>query len=232
MVEKLLNYQKADAELREIEKSLSESVERKKAMSAKKYIDGVVENVNKLDDRAAELLSAFEQAINEQLKLKEQEEELSHALDESEDEKAVSYLLKKAEELISKIKALGEKASKIEKEIQAVYKEYVTIRNTTKVAQEQYNEYGNKYSELKKQVKDKKEGIEKQLEKLKNEVAPELMERYLRKRNSDKMYPVVFEARGNACGACNMELPANELNKLKKGEVIECGNCGRMIYQK
>ncbi|MBQ9756271.1 MAG: hypothetical protein IJV99_01590 [Clostridia bacterium] len=232
MVEKLINYQKADAELKEIEKSLSESVERKKAMSAKKYLDGVVDNVNKLDDRAAELISAFEQATKEQIQLKEQEDELANSIEETEDENAVAFLLKKADELIAKIKALGEKASKIEKEIQALYKEYQVIKNTTKAAQDQYAEFGKKYTELKEQVKGKKEEVEKTLAKLKAEVEPTLMERYLKKRHTDKMYPVVYEVRGNACGACNMELPAVEINRLKKGEVIECSNCGRMIYQK
>ena len=231
MIEKLLAYQKADANLKEIEKTLSDSVERKKAMSAKKYLDGVVENVNKLDDRASELIFAYEKATDEQLKLKEQEEELVRSLEEAVDENAVNYLLKKVEELISKIKALGKKATMIEAEIQSILKEYTTIRNTSKAAQAQYSENGAKYAELKKSLKDKKDAVDLELEALKKQVDETLMDRYLKKRG-DKMYPVVYEVRGNACGACNMELPAAELNSLKKGEVIDCSNCGRMLYKK
>lgn len=231
MIEQLLAYQKADASLKEIEKTLSESVERKKAMSAKKYLDGVVENVNKLDTRAAELVFAYEQATQEQLKLKDQEEELVRALDEATDENAVNYLMKKVEELISKIKALGKKATMIENEIQGVMKEYSTIKNTSKAAQAQYSEYGVKYNELKKSLKEKKDAVDAELEALKGKVDKALMDRYLAKRNA-KMYPIVYEVRGNACGACNMELPAAELNNLKKGEVVDCSNCGRMLYKK
>jgi len=231
MIEQLLAYQKADASLKEIEKTLSESVERKKAMSAKKYLDGVVENVNKLDARASELVFAYEQATQEQLKLKEQEEELVRALDEATDENAVNYLMKKVEELISKIKALGKKATMIENEIQGVMKEYSTIKNTSKAAQAQYSEYGVKYNELKKSLKEKKDAVDAELEALKGKVDKALMDRYLAKRNA-KMYPIVYEVRGNACGACNMELPAAELNNLKKGEVVDCSNCGRMLYKK
>jgi len=230
MIEQLLAYQKADASLKEIEKTLSESVERKKAMSAKKYLDGVVENVNKLDTRAAELVFAYEQATQEQLKLKDQEEELVRALDEATDENAVNYLMKKVEELISKIKALGKKATMIENEIQGVMKEYSTIKNTSKAAQAQYSEYGVKYNELKKSLKEKKDAVDAELETLKAKVDKALMDRYLAKRNA-KMYPIVYEVRGNACGACNMELPAAELNNLKKGEVVDCSNCGRMLYK-
>jgi predicted nucleic acid-binding Zn-ribbon protein len=231
MIEQLLAYQNADASLKEIEKTLSESVERKKAMSAKKYLDGVVENVNKLDARASELVFAYEQATQEQLKLKDQEEELVRALDEATDENAVNYLMKKVEELISKIKALGKKATMIENEIQGVMKEYSTIKNTSKAAQAQYSEYGVKYNELKKSIKEKKDAVDAELEALKGKVDKALMDRYLEKRNA-KMYPIVYEVRGNACGACNMELPAAELNNLKKGEVVDCSNCGRMLYKK
>ena len=55
MVQELLKYQTTDAKLKKIETELSGSEERKKADSAKKYIDGVEENVNKLDDRAQNL---------------------------------------------------------------------------------------------------------------------------------------------------------------------------------
>ena len=231
MIEALLNYQTADAKLRKIEKTLADSEERKKAMSAKKYLEGVEENVNKLDVRAAELIGLYEQATAEQLKLQEQEGVLKESLDSVADEKEALYLLKKAEEIISKIKALGAKASKIAEEIQSVMKEYSTIKNTTKAAKAQYSENAEKYNALKDSVKAEKEEVEKQLETLKGKVDPALMERYLKKR-AGKIYPVLYEARGDVCGACNMQLPMSEMNKLKNGEIIDCDQCGRLLYQK
>ncbi len=231
MIEKLLEYQNADAQARDIEKTLADSEDRKKYAVAKKYLDGVVESVNKLDLRATELIAAYEQATSAQLKLKEQEKELSASFEEAGDENAVSYLMKKADELIGKIKALGKQAAKIEQEIKAVIEEYSAIRSKTKTAQEQYKSSGEKYNELKKSLKEKKENIDKELAELKARVDGALMERYAKKREG-KMYPIVYAVRGNSCGACNMELSGAELDKLKKGEVIDCGNCGRMLYQK
>lgn len=231
MIEKLLEYQKVDAEAKEIEKTLVESEERKKYAVAKKYLEGVTDSVNELDLRAEELLSAYEQATNAQIKLKEQEKELALALDDSKDENSVAYLMKKAEELISKIKALSKQAENIEQEIKAIVEKYNSIRSKTKAAQEQYKTYGEKYNELKKGIKEKKDAVDAKLEKLKNEVDGSLMETYLKKR-AGKMYPIVYEIRGNSCGACNMELSGAEIDKLKKGQVIECGNCGRMLYKK
>ncbi|MBQ3493490.1 MAG: hypothetical protein IJA88_05215 [Clostridia bacterium] len=229
MIQSLLEYQKVDAKLNEIEKKLSSSEERKKAVSAKKYLDGVEENVNKLDARAAELISAYESTTAEQLKLKEQEVAITDALDALADEKEASYLIKKVDELIAKIKSLEGKAGKLAEEIQSVMKEYATIKATTKAAQAQYAENAKKYAELKESVREEKTAVEKELEKLKSKVDESLMARYLKKRSA-KIYPVLFAVRGLGCGACGMELPLSERNKLQKGEVIDCEQCGRMIY--
>lgn len=229
MIENLLAYQTADAKLREIEKVLGCSEEKKKAMTAKKYLEGVEESVNKLDARAFELSAIYESATKEQIKLKEQQAEINDALNAVEDEKEAVYLIKKAEELIAKIKALGAKASKIAEDIQAVLKEYASIKKTTQSAQIQYKENATKYNELKESVKSQKESVEKELEQLKSKVDSSLMDRYLKKR-ANKIYPIVYEAKNGVCGACRMELAMLDMNKLKAGEVIECDQCGRMLY--
>lgn len=229
MIKALLAYQEADANLRKIETALSSSEERKKAMSAKKYLEGVEESVNKLDVRAAELFATYEKATDEQIKLKEQESAITDALDAVEDEKEAAYLIKKAEELIAKIKALGSKANKISEEIQAVIKEYSNIKKTTQAAQVQYKENAEKYNALKESMREEKEKVEKELETLKGKVDPTLMDRYMKKR-ANKIYPILFEVKGNVCGACRMELPMSEMNKLKNGEVIDCDQCGRLLY--
>lgn len=231
MIDAMLNYQTADADLRKIEKTLAESEERKKAVSAKKYLEGVEESVNKLDVRAAELAATYEQATAEQIKLKEQETVITESLSGVADEKEAAYLIKKAEELIAKIKALGAKANKILGEIQALMKEYSTIKNTTKAAKLQYAENAEKYNALKESVKVEKEKIEKQLDSLAKQVDASLMERYAKKR-AGKIYPVLYEVRGDVCGACNMQLSMAEMNKLKNGEIIDCDQCGRLLYQK
>lgn len=230
MIEELLNYQEKDAELRKIEQELSGSEERKKAIVAKRYLDGVEESVAKLDARAAKLAEEYQNALNEQEKLKEQEQEFVKAVDSAEDDTEAGYILKKIEELSGKIKNLMSRAEKLSEEMTSVVKDYVKIKGETKAAQAQYTENGKKYNELKASVKDEREKIEAELKELAKKVDPALMERYLKKR-AGKIYPVVYEVRGNVCGACNMELPMSEMGKLKNGEVIDCDQCGRLLYK-
>lgn len=229
MIEKLLAYQNADAKLRKIEMQLSGSEERKKAVSAKKFLETSPENVNKLDARARDLEAEFKNTLAEIAKLNEQQAELEGAMKSSEDETEVAYLIKKADELASSVKYLEGKIAKLIEEIQSIVKEFNAIRAQIKAAQAQYAEYGKKYNELKASVQDEKEEVEKELAELKKAVPTELMERYAKKR-ANKIYPIVYEVAGNHCGACGMELSMSDVGKLKKGEIIDCEQCGRMLY--
>lgn len=230
MIEKLLAYQTADAKLKKIEKELAESEERKKAVTAKKVIDSSVDNINRLDVKAATLMNEYELLCAEESKLQEFYAEFKNAVDGMESENEATYLSKKIEEVTAKIKSLSEKINAVSSEIQAVLKEYVGARNSVKNAQAQYNENGKKYSELKESKKADREEAEKELEQLKKSVDDALMEKYLAKRKN--FYPVVYEVSGESCGACLIELPLSERNKLKSGEIVECSNCGRLLYQK
>ncbi len=230
MINAILKYQEKDAELRKIEVELSNSEERKKTVSAKKFIETNGESVDKLDLRALELISAYEKATNDQLKLKEQQDEITHALDTVQDENAASFLLKKAEELLNMVKALGQEAKRISNEIQNVIKEYAQIKNSLAQAKAQFNEYAEKYQTLKASKKDEMDKINKELEVLKKDVDPALMELYTKKR-AEKLFPIIFEVKEDVCGACNMNLSMIDIAKLKNGEIIECDNCRRLLYK-
>lgn len=230
MEKAMLDYQQIDAKLRKIEVEISGSEERKKAVVAKKYLDVMPENVNKLDLRSSELATAYENAIKEKDKLSEQQAELLKAVASVEDETEGAYLVKKTEELISKIKALTENIKKISAEIEGIVKEYANIKKTAKSAQEQYNVYGAKYNQLKASKKDEMTAITEELNKLEKQIPEDLLNRYKQKR-ADKIFPILFEVKTNVCGACNMELSMSALSDLKNGKVIECDNCRRLLYK-
>lgn len=231
MIEQLLKYQDVDAGLRKIEIALSGSEARKKAVSAKKYLESVDETVNGLDVKAAELAHIYEKLQQESKVLADQREEFIGALEHAEDENALNYLAKKADELYNKVKNLTQETARVSEAMQAVYKEYAGIRNNIKNAQAQYAENGKIYNELKASKQDERTAIETELKDLEKNVEPSLMERYKAKR-ALKIFPILYEVRENVCGACNMELPKSVLAQLKNGEVIECDQCGRLLYLK
>lgn len=229
MINKLLEYQVQDEKLWKIESTLSQSEERKKMSSAKKYIMGVEENVNKLDDKALDLKLSYDKLILEQQKVKEQQAELTEMLSSVNDDSEANFLIKKAEEIIGKIKTLSTEIDRVASEIKVVVAEYSKIKKTTVAAQTQYNENREKYKEIEAKFKAERESAEKELELLKKQVAPELLERYLKKR-ANKIFPIVYAVKGKNCSYCRMELSMADLNKLKNSEIIDCEQCGRMLY--
>ena len=235
MIENLLKYQEADAKVRDVEKELGKSEERKKAVEAKKYLDSVEALVNKLDDRAGELLLAYEEMKKLCARLEDQKAEFAGVVAGIEDETGANFVTKKAEELSSSIKGIAQKIKRLEEEISNIAKEYAIIRKKTKEEQERYKENASKYNELKASLDKPMKEAKEQLEKLKKAVDPVLMDKYAKKRDN-KMYPIVYsvEEHGSniVCGYCKMEISLSEASKLKGGEVIECATCGRLIYRK
>lgn len=230
MIKELLAYQNADAKLRKIEKELGSSVAKKKAASAKAYLEGVNDSVNKLDDKAELVANESVSLFEQQKKIAEELEDISKAIDSATDENEVGYLAKKADELLNQIKTLVQKLNKNSEESSKIVKEYSGIKTQTKSAQVQFAEAKEEYDKLKAGYKEDILAINKELESLKKSVNPALMEKYEKKR-ANKIFPIAFEVTDSVCGACRMELSMLELNKLKNGEVIECDQCGRLLYQ-
>ena len=168
MIKALLNYQAEDANLRKIEAELMGSEDRKKAVSAKKFLDSVPESLEKLNDLSQNLSAEYQAILDEQKKLQEQEAEFARIIENVEDKNEANYLFKKIDEILAKIKSLGAKLNKVSEDMQAVVKEYVASRNKIKVAQEQYAEYSKKFAEL-------KDGVKAETDALKAELAMEVV---------------------------------------------------------
>ena len=78
--------------------------------------------------------------------------------------------------------------------------------------------------------KDEMDKLNKELLVLRKKVDPALMESYDKKRK-EKLFPIIFEAKEDVCGACSMNLSMIDIAKLKNGEIIECDNCRRLLYK-
>ena len=73
--------------------------------------------------------------------------------------------------------------------------------------------------------------LKKELEAASKKVDPELLKKYNRIKKNRPL-PVALLSDGR-CMGCNMDLPSSVLAKIKKGSsVVECENCGRILYLK
>ena len=232
MINNLLEYQNVDATLREIEVSLAQSEERKKASSAKNFLNGVNESIAKLEQRAEELVSKYNASVKLFEKLSEETAEYEDLGDMDEDQ--LSYVKKKSLELSEEINNLSNAISQISKEIESVLKEFTQLKSDTKKAKAQYAEYGPKYNELKASKKGEIAEIEAKLAEIAKKIPEEVIEKY-KQRRKEKIFPVLNEAQEiskHAYCRCGTELPVTSYNNLKNGQVVECESCHRLLYLK
>ncbi|WFD12104.1 zinc ribbon domain-containing protein [Tepidibacter hydrothermalis] len=68
-----------------------------------------------------------------------------------------------------------------------------------------------------------------QIEALRSEINNDELIRYDNIKNKYKNALVKVE--NNICGGCNVELFMNKISKLDNNEIIECENCGRLMYK-
>ena len=157
MIKSLLEYQTIDAQLREIEVSISKSDERKKAHAANNFLKGVNDSIAKLEQRAEDLVSKHAQALKTYEKLAEEIKEYDGVADMDEDH--LSYVKKKAQELTEEINGLTAHIDQITKEIEGVLKEFAQLKADTKKAKAQYAEFRPKYDALKESKKPEMDAI-------------------------------------------------------------------------
>ncbi len=230
MIKSLLEYQKVDTELREIEVSLKQSDERKKASSAKNFLNGANESVAKLDQRAEELAGKFNASLKLLSQLEDEAKEYEGINDMDEDQ--LSYVKKKSQALTEEINNLASQIDNLSKEIESVLREFAQLKADIKKAKAQYSEYGPKYNELKASKEGEINQIKARLQKLESGIDAEILDKYKQRRN-DKIFPVLNEAREmskHAYCRCGTELSLTDYGNLKNGSIVECDSCHRLLY--
>lgn len=230
MIEKLLEYQQVDEQLRAIEQELSSSEDRKKGISAKKFLDTVNDSLAELNDKAIEFDNAYTRYTGVFNRLLEVQREFEGASEyTSEDE--IKFVKKKAQELSEELKELEKQIVRLQSEIISLTEQYNTLKKKTAAAQKQFKESGQRYTELKASKADAQNEIKTRLAKIEKDIEPEAMELYKKKR-ADKIYPILFEYKGTGfCPNCRTEISKLAESKIGNG-VVPCDNCGRLLYKK
>lgn len=230
-IEKILAYQEEDKKLFDIEKQLNDCPARQNGVKAQRFLRGVSETLAGLDAKSQELCTAYAQANTVLDSLKEDNAEFSAIAEKVTDEKELSYLKGKADELIKELNELTRKVQKIKQEMNELALTYGKLKNETVKNQEIYKKSGEEYAVLKKQTAPAREQIEKNLAELEKDVPAEVMKKYKEKRK-DKHFPIVYKIEGTYCSACGTSLSQKILDKLENdGSLIECENCRKLIFK-
>ncbi len=233
-IEKLVNYQSVDKDLKALEDEVRKSEESQKFLTAKKFLSTVNESLSTLEGKAKAVVDAYNIAMAEVEKLKKAAEESTKVIDSCENENELNYFKKKFQATVDGISNLEGKIASLTSEMDDILKEFNKLRVMTKQMKAQYDEFGPKYTALKESKAKEMEGLKKKLEALKKDIDASLMEKYIIRRN-DKKFPIIYGVdvsdKGSVyCPACATGMSINAVNELASGVIKECESCRKLLY--
>ena len=97
------------------------------------------------------------------------------------------------------------------------------------IAKNSYMESKNAYDEFVKSKSDEIAKLKAGLVNIAKGLNQDLYKKYQAIRG-DKIFPVLVPLNSGLCGYCQMNINANDANKLKQDGYIICENCHRIIY--
>ena len=235
-LEYLLMYQKADLKRQQLENAVRSTESRQKLNKITKLLREQQATIQKLTEDA----DAQQNALS---KLLSQQESLSHELElnHSEMETLEGDEEVTAEELTefrTDVERLNRELSRLEKDVKGLLEQLEKTTVEFQKARSLGGRAKKEYDRLKAVCEVEKTesaasiaAATKEMETVERQVDPTFLAKYKRARvhHSIPVVPVVNEK----CSGCNMSLPMAVIKKLTSQEtVLECENCGRILYQK
>ena len=232
MFGKILEFQKTEGALIKLESELAKSGDREKAAAIQQELKSYHSRLLILEENAKKVNDAYSKAIKKYQEYNEKLAELEKQIETVSSENFELYE-KAYKDFANIATGLEREIAKLHNDIQQISHEYEEIIKKSKVGREKFDKYKEKYTKLKLELEPKIAELKVELSKIQKEVDVKLFQRYMQKRDN-RIFPVFVPLADNKCGGCRMEISASKLGAMKNNEfgVIECENCGRIIYTK
>lgn len=225
---KLVELQKFDSEIYQYKKTLEQSP---------RQLDDLEEHFKSKKRR---LLEIEETLKTKQLERKEKEVDLKAKEDEIAKANGQLSQLKTNKEYKAKLTEIeGHKAdqSVIEEKIlllfEAIDQLNSKLENEKKILEDEEKKYKDKKNHIEEEIRDIEEKIkilENKRKQSVSEIAPQLLSRYERILTGKEGLAIVPISKGS-CTGCYMNVPAQQINEIKKHEdLVYCEMCARILY--
>ncbi len=232
MLENILKYQEIEGKLVAEEAELSKSKDREKASEISQLLKNQHNRILVLEGQAQKVNDSYKKAIAKYEEFLKKLEVLEKEM-ENADASKTSVYEKAYKDFASIANTLEKDIANIYNHIQQISKEYEEIIKKSKEDRIKFDKYKAAFNKLKAEKEPKIEALNQELRDTKEKVDSKLLNVYLQKRETKK-FPVFVALISNKCGGCRMEISASKLGQMKTNDygVIECENCGRLIYNK
>ena len=237
-LELLYEYMQSDAKLEAYEKKLKNTETRKQLVKLQNYLkkqQSALKDMEKkamVEQNSLSEINAQHEQIKKMLGQKHKDiSEYEKVAPEELDINVVKGLVNEYETTYENIVKQKRRAVSIEKKVDETEKKLKEILSHVSKVQKDFALLKKKHEEELHAGAGELDKLKKQNEAAAKKVDPELLKKYNRIKKNRPM-PVALLSEGR-CMGCNMDLPSSALAKIKKdGAVVECENCGRILYLK
>lgn len=228
---KILEYQKIDMNVYNLEKEFRKSNEVKGLKLIQQKYKEKKDILEQITKEANELMNAFQKNTQKISELDTLEnyvhDDISKINDLSELDLYNKSLIK-----------YEECVSSIDREINRTVKRLLEIKSEAQKLYDIIKDLGVKYLSQKKAHEEKQAEVKKlatpyllQLKEMQETIEAEVLKKYYALRNEKKMPAFVEYSDGN-CTGCGLEISIEVNTKLlKKGDYAECPECRRIVYK-
>lgn len=225
----MLKYQEIDQEIARLESEMNQNGDRKNAIKFQNLLRDYQAKLMELNQKAKSLNEEFDKLRGVFNQMAENLEVVGKNL-AVKDEKKIDGLIDANDAITNNLMRLEKKISSIVAGCTTVQNDYNTIMKNARTAKTNMEKFKESYATAKEAIEKQIVELKKEQEKLEKVADKTLLGKYKHQR-SEKPNVIVAEI-GGKCGGCRMEISAIKKSKLKADGMIECENCGRIIYTK
>ena len=222
-LKELWNFMQVDMAADNFEAEMRKSPNRQKLLKRRNLLLELQNNNKRIDSEIAVMRDA---AARLEALLKTALEELQAAPPADMDE--AQRKLDSVQKLTDTISRYEQELTKMRKDADSRDRQQKDIRVRAAKAKQEYDQIKAVYDKEYKQDTAKLAEMKKNIEAEAAKQNPERLERY-RSITQHCTPPMARLADGQCCG-CFMQLPSATLRALKEGTLVECDNCGRILY--
>lgn len=232
LLDKILEYQKIDREILQLENELANSKDRQSAAEIQQTLKSQHSRLVALEASAEKINANYTAAKKKYAEYEEKLAKLQREINSASVDPAKADLYEKAYRDFNSIaNSLEKEISALYSEVQNVSKEYEEIIRRSKTSREKFDKFKAAYDKQKAEIEPKIAALKTQKQAAEKGIEAELLKMYKHKHESH-IFPVFVGLTGSKCGGCRMQVSASKLSEMSKNKygVIECENCARFIY--
>ena len=197
MINKILEYQKTEAEIVKLENELLKSKDREKASEIQVVLKNQRARLIALENAAEKVNASYKKATDKYAEFLKKLEQLEKEL-ESADESKVAVYEKAYKDFYAVANSLEKEIASMYTEVQQINREYEEIIKKSKTDREKFDKFRAAYAKLKAEIEPKIEEHNKKLEAMKKDIDEKLYQKYMQKREGKK-FPVFVALTEKKC---------------------------------